>query len=313
MSASFRMATEKVVIIGSGPSGYTAAIYAARAQLSPVLYEGREAGGQLMWTSEVENFPGFPDGIQGPELMQLFRKQAERFGTRFVSEHVSAVDIGSRPFTVTGENGTVVAAETIIISTGASAIWLNVPGEETYKAKGVSACATCDGFFFRGKNVAVVGGGDSAMEEATFLTRFASHVTVLVRGPELRASKIMQEKAKKDPKITIIYNVAVAEVMGDGQRLKEIRLKFSDTGKEEVRLFDGLFMAIGHAPNTKLFQGKIDLDVKGYVVCKPGSTATSVPGIFAAGDVMDHKYRQAITAAGTGCMAAIDVEKYLSH
>lgn len=306
------MAVEKLVIIGTGPAGYTAAIYAARAELSPLVFEGMDPGGQLMWTTEVENFPGFPQGVMGPDLMQSCRKQAERFGTRIKAETVTAVDTSVRPFKITTNAGEYLA-ETIIVSTGASAIWLNVPGEAQYKAKGVSACATCDGFFFKGKDILVVGGGDSAMEEANFLTKFANSVKVLVRSDKLRASKIMQERAEKNPKISFVWNVQVQEVLGDGVKMTGVQVVDTKTGAVSELTAGGLFMAVGHKPNTDLFKGVLDMNDRGYLVIKPGSTETNVPGMFAAGDVSDWKYRQAITAAGSGCAAALDAERFLAH
>ncbi|MBI4598723.1 thioredoxin-disulfide reductase [Candidatus Uhrbacteria bacterium] len=306
------MEVEKLIIIGSGPAGYTAAVYAARAELSPLLFEGQPTGGQLMLTTEVENYPGFPMGIQGPELMDLFRKQAERFGTRMFAADVSAVDFSAMPFVVTS-GGQTYRAEAVIVATGASAMWLGVPGEKEYQGRGVSACATCDGFFFKGKEIAVVGGGDSAMEEATFLTKFASKVTVIVRKDTLRASKIMQERATANPKISFIWNTDVKEVVGDGQRITGLTLWNNKTNEQSFFATEGLFLAIGHKPNTDLFKGQLDIDEKGYVRCQTGSTKTGVPGVFAAGDVADHVYRQAVTAAGTGCMAALDAERWLAH
>lgn len=303
--------SEKLIIIGSGPAGHTAALYAARAELQPLMFEGLQPGGQLMLTSDVENFPGFPEGLMGPELMAQFKKQSERFGTRIVSEDVTDVDFTSRPFRVTTASGTH-EAQTVIISTGASAMWLNVPGEQEHYGRGVSACATCDGFFFKGKEIVVVGGGDSALEEATFLTRFASKVTLIVRRDVLRASKIMQDRAKNDPKITIVWNSEVKEVLGDGKTITTLRVFNNQTNEETMMPTQGLFVAIGHKPNTELFKGKLDLDEKGYIVTKSGSTYTSVDGVFAAGDVADHVYRQAVTAAATGCMAAIDAERWLA-
>ncbi len=303
--------SEKLVIIGSGPAGYTAAVYAARAELSPLMIEGRQPGGQLMLTTEVENYPGFPAGVQGPDMMQLFRKQAERFGTRIESDDVVSVDFSSRPFAVKTSDR-AFSAEAVIISTGASATWLNVPGEKEYQGRGVSACATCDGFFFKDKEIIVVGGGDSAMEEAAFLTRFAKKVTVMVRKEALRASRIMQERAHKNPKIAFLYNTEVKEILGDGKKMTGAALFNNKTEEESVFSAEGLFVAVGHKPNTDLFTGQVALDEKGYVVCRPGSTATSVEGVFAAGDVADHKYRQAVTAAGTGCMAALDAERWLA-
>lgn len=307
---------EQVIIIGSGPAGYTAAIYAARADLKPLLFEGQrlggQPGGQLMLTTEVENYPGFPEGLMGPEMMEKFKKQAERFKTRILSEDVTEVDFTSRPFKVTAGEQEYLA-KSIIICTGAQAIWLGVPGEETYQGHGVSACATCDGFFFRDKEILVVGGGDSAMEEANFLTRFAKKVTVIHRREELRASKIMQERAMKNPKIEFIWNTEVKEVLGDGTKMTGVRLFNNRTNQEHEMMAEGLFVAIGHKPNTGIFKGWLDLDEKGYILVKPGSTATSVEGVFAGGDVADHKYRQAITAAGTGCMAALDAERWLEN
>ncbi len=306
------MVAEKLIIIGTGPAGYTAALYAARAELAPLVFEGLDPGGQLMWTTEVENFPGFPQGVMGPDLMQLFRKQAERFGTRIKAETVTAVDFSARPFTVKTDKAEY-AAETVILSTGASAIWLNVPGEGQYKAKGVSACATCDGFFFKGKDILVVGGGDSAMEEANFLTKFANSVKVLVRSDKLRASKIMQERAEKNPKISFVWNTEVKEVLGDGVKMTGVKITDTKTGAVSELKADGLFMAIGHKPNSDLFKGILDLNERGYVLTKPGSPETKIPGVFAAGDLADWKYRQAITAAGSGCAAALEAERFLAH
>ncbi len=306
---------EEVIIIGSGPAGYTAAIYTARSELKPLLFEGQQLGGQpggqLMLTTEVENFPGFPEGMMGPEMMEKFKKQAERFGTKIVSEDIVSVDFSSRPFTLKTATDTY-QAKTVIICTGAQAIWLNVPGEEQYQGHGVSACATCDGFFFRGKNVVIVGGGDSAMEEANFLTRFANKVTVMHRRDSLRASKIMQQRAMNNPKIEFLWNTEIQEVLGDGQTVTAVKILNNQTN--EVREFptDGVFAAIGHKPNTGIFEGQLELDEKKYIVVSSGSTRTSVEGVFAGGDVIDHTYRQAITAAGSGCMAALDAERWLS-
>lgn len=301
---------EKVVIIGSGPAGWTAALYAARAEMQPLLISGLDAGGQLMWTTDVENFPGFSEGIQGPDLMATMRKQAERFGTRVIAENVTAVDFSARPFKVTvGEQ--TIEAESVIIATGASAKWLGVPGEDRLKAHGVSACATCDGFFFKEKQIHVVGGGDAAMEEAIFLTKFAKSVTVIVRGDSLRASKIMAERAQANGKISFLWNSEVKEVLGESS-ISGLKVFNNKTNKTTEVPSEGLFMAIGHEPNTKLFVGQIDLDIKNYIVTKPGSTKTNIEGVFAAGDVADHVYRQAVSAAGTGCMAALDAERYLS-
>ena len=298
-----------VIIVGSGPSGLTAAVYAARANLEPLVVEGIGAGGQLMLTTDVENYPGFPEGILGPELMMHFREQALRFGTEFITADASRVDLTVRPFEVEVE-GSVHRADSIIVSTGASARMLGVPGESRLLGHGLSTCATCDGFFFRDKEIAVVGGGDSAIEEAIFLTKFASKVTLLHRRKELRASKIMQDRAFKNPKIEFRWNAVVDEVLGDGA-LTAARLRDVETNETSDLPLDGLFVAIGHDPNTALFQGQLDLDENGYIVTAAGSARTSIDGVFAGGDVADHVYRQAITAAGTGCMAAIDAERYL--
>jgi thioredoxin reductase (NADPH) len=299
-----------VIIIGSGPAGLTAALYAARADLKPLMFEGLEPGGQLMLTTEVENFPGFPDGRMGPELMADMRKQAERFGAELVASNVSSVDFtkGSPHTVVVGDE--VFAARTVIISTGATARWLNLPNEQRLIGRGVSSCATCDGFFFRDRELVVVGGGDSAMEEATFLSKFATKVTVIHRRDELRASKIMQDRAIANPKIDFAWNAEVIDVHGDDV-LTGVRLRDTVTGQERDFATDGLFLAIGHDPATMLFTGQLDLDAAGYITVTEPSTATSVDGVFAAGDVVDHVYRQAITAAGMGCKAAIDAERWL--
>ena len=301
-----------MVIIGSGPAGYTAAIYASRAMLLPTLIAGREPGGQLMLTSDVENWPGEADGVLGPELMEKLKKQALRFGTDLVSDVVTAVDFSSSPFKVTTEAGKEFLTKTVIISTGASAKWLNVPGEQNLYGKGVSACATCDGFFFRGKDIVVVGGGDSAMEEANFLTRFANKVTVIHRSESFRASKIMLDRAKKNPKIEFLMDTLVEEVLGDGQ-IRALKIKSAKTGEVSEFATQGLFVAIGHKPNTEIFADSITLDQKGYIVTEGKSTATNIPGVFACGDVMDPYYRHAVTAAGSGCQAALEAERYLAH
>ena len=302
---------EKVLIIGSGPAGLTAAIYAARADLGPLLIEGMQRGGQLMLTTDVENYPGFPDGIMGPELMDGMRKQAERFGTRIVSSDVTDVDLSERPFKVS-VGADVYEVESLIISTGASARWLGIPGEEKLRGYGVSACATCDGFFFRDREIAIVGGGDSAMEEALFLTKFASKVTIVHRRDEFRASKIMAQRAIDHPKIEVLWNTTVDEVLGD-DLVTGLKVTDTQTGEQSVLPVEGFFLAIGHDPNTSIFQGQLELDVAGYVVTEAGSTTTSVAGVFAAGDVVDHYYQQAVTAAGMGCQAAIDVEHWLDQ
>ena len=302
---------EKVVIIGSGPAGLTAALYAARASLSPLLVEGLEAGGQLMYTTAVENFPGFPEGIQGPELMAAMRQQAERFGTRFLQGDVSQVELQKRPFTLHFADGRRVSTETLIIATGASARWLDIGSDRKLSGHGVSTCATCDGYFFRGKPIAVVGGGDSAMEEAIYLTRHASKVTVIHRRDSLRASKIMQDKAFANPKIAFLWDSEIAEVNDVARgEVTGITVRNLKTGALSDVALEGVFIAIGHTPNTKLFTGQIELDENGYVRTHSGSR-TNIPGVFAAGDVQDHHYRQAITAAGSGCMAAMDAERFL--
>ncbi len=302
---------EKLIIIGSGPAGHTAAIYAARAELKPLMFEGSTPGGQLMLTTEVENWPGFPNGMMGPEMMDLFKKQSERFGTRILSENVTEVDFTASPFVVKTSTASY-SSEAVIVSTGATAMWLGVPGEKEYGGRGVSACATCDGFFFKNKKIVVVGGGDSAMEESNFLTRFAETVTVIVRKDELKASKIMQERARNNPKISFVWNSEVKEIVGDGTRVSGVKIFNNKTNETTDFATDGVFVAIGHKPNTELFAGKLELDKAGYIVVRPGSTITNVEGVFAAGDVADHYYKQAITAAGTGCMAAIDAERWLA-
>jgi len=299
-----------VIIVGSGPAGLTAALYAARADLEPIMIEGRQAGGQLMLTTEVENYPGFPEGRMGPELMTDMRKQAERFGTTFVTADVDRVDLSAgSPFSAHVGDHTY-AARTVIVSTGATARWLDLPGEQRLIGRGVSSCATCDGFFFRDRELVVVGGGDSAMEEANFLTKFASKLTVVHRRKELRASKIMQDRAFANPKVAWELGAQVIDVLGDDQ-VEGVVLADTVTGAHRTLRTDGLFVAIGHDPATSLFTGQLDLDPDGYVVVKEPTTATSVDGVFAAGDVVDRIYRQAVTAAGMGCKAAIDAERWL--
>jgi thioredoxin reductase (NADPH) len=304
----------KLIIVGSGPAGLTAALYSARAGLDPIVFEGMQPGGQLTITTEVENFPGFPKGIMGPELMELFRGQAHRFGARSIYKNVTNVDLSSRPFSVRVDDE-AYSADALIISTGASAKWLGIPSEKAYMGYGVSACATCDGFFFKGLEVVVVGGGDTAIEEATFLTKFASRVTIIHRRDALRASKIMQERAMKNPKIGFVWDSVVEEILGKDEGGKKsvtgVRIMNVKTGAASVLRTDGMFMGIGHKPNTELFVGQMEMDPVGYLITRERSTKTSVPGVFAAGDVADGVYRQAISAAGTGCMAAIDAERWL--
>jgi thioredoxin reductase (NADPH) len=304
------METKKVIIIGSGPAGLTAALYCARASLNPLVIGGVSYGGQLMNTTEVENFPGFPQGIQGPELMQHMVDQAKRFGAEIVFDDALKVDFSKRPFMVaTGDKE--YFGETVIIATGASTIWLGLESETRLRSKGISSCATCDGFFFKGKELVVIGGGDSAMEEADYLTKFATKITVLNRSDKLKASKIMQDRVLKNPMITVLYNKAVEEFLGE-ERLTGGRIKNTVTGEITEMKFEGAFVAIGHKPNTGIFNGQITLDEKGYIA-PTNQTQTNVEGVFVAGDVRDFRYRQAITAAGMGCMAALDAEKFLSH
>jgi len=302
------MEEKEVVIIGSGPAGYTAAIYSGRANLKPLVLAGYSAGGQLLTTTDVENFPGFPDGVMGPDLMENMRKQAERFGAEILYKDVTKVDFSKRPFAVTYED-TTVYAKSVIIATGASPRKLGLESEKTFWGKGVTSCATCDGAFYKGKDVAVIGGGDSAMEEATFLTRFCNNVTIVHRRSELRASKIMQDRARKNPKIKWALGEIVEEVVGNG-KVGGLRLKNAASGKQTTLDVQGMFLAIGHIPNSALFGQQIKTDDEGYIL-SDGKTATSVPGVFACGDVVDHTFRQAITAAGTGCAASISAERYL--
>ena len=303
--------TRKVIIIGSGPAGYTAAIYAARANLSPVMFTGLQSGGQLMLTTLVENYPGFVDGIDGPPLMESFEKQARRFGTEMYAEDVTKADFSRRPFTVSSDD-TTLEAHTVIISTGASAKLIGLAGESKLMGRGVSTCATCDGFFFKDQNIMVVGGGDTAIEEALYLSRLGRKVEVVHRRDTLRASKIMQERALKNPKISFIWDSVVEDVLDPAQnKVTAVRLRNLKTGAQWETAVDGLFVAIGHQPNTGLFKGQIDLHPNEYIKVAPGTTQTSVPGVFASGDVQDFTYRQAVTAAGTGCMAALEAERYL--
>jgi len=304
----------KLIIIGSGPAGYTAAIYAARAMLEPILISGLQPGGQMTITTDVENYPGFADVIQGPWLMEQMRAQAEHVGTRIVADHITKVDLQRRPFRLTGDSGKQYTCEALIIATGAQARWLGLVSEERYKGYGVSACATCDGFFYRGKEVIVVGGGNTAVEEALFLTNFAEKVTLVHRRDALRAEKIMQERLFKNPKIAVKWDTALDEVLGTDNPpgVTSVRLKNVKTGESETLAVHGVFIAIGHAPATELFKGQLEMKPSGYLITAPDSTATSLPGVFAAGDVTDDVFRQAVTAAGMGCMAALEAEKYLA-
>ncbi len=303
--------TRKIIIIGSGPAGYTAAIYAARANLAPLMLTGVQHGGQLMLTTLVENYPGFVEGVQGPELMETMQKQAAHFGAEMINEDVTAVDFGRRPFVVTAGT-TTFEAQTVVIATGASAKLLGLPGESRLMGRGVSTCATCDGFFFKDQDIMVVGGGDTALEEALYLSRLGRQVDVVHRRDTLRASKIMQERALKNPKIELILDTVVEDVLGaEHGKVTGVRLKNVKTGARQEKAVDGLFIAIGHQPNTQIFRGQVELLASDYIKVKPGSTETSVPGVFAAGDVQDFTYRQAVTAAATGCMAALEAERYL--
>lgn len=303
----------KVLIIGSGPAGYTAAIYAARANLKPMLVTGFEPGGQLMITTEVENYPGFAEMIQGPWLMEQMRGQAENVGTELVSDYIQEVDLSVRPFKAIGDSGTVYTGDTLVIATGAKARWLGLDSETKYRGKGVSACATCDGFFFKGKEVAIVGGGNTAVEEALFLTNFCSKVTLIHRRDTLRAEKIMQDRLFANEKMEFIWDSEVEEVLGDNMGMTGLKLKNNKTGQTSEIKAEGLFVAIGHDPATELFKGQLKMDENGYIHKAPDSTATSVPGVYAAGDVSDHVYRQAVTAAGMGCMAALEADRFLAE
>ena len=305
----------EVLILGSGPAGYTAAIYAARAMRKPVLIQGIQPGGQLTITTDVENYPGFADVIQGPWLMEQMQAQAAHVGTEIISDHITKVDLKKRPFTLIGDSGTRYTCDVLIICTGAQARWLELPTEQAFRGHGVSACATCDGFFYKGKDVVVVGGGNSAVEEALFLTNFAKRVTVVHRRDHFRAEKILQDRLFKNPKVEVVWNTTLDAVLGSEKpkSVTGVRLKDAKTGATSERKVDGVFIAIGHAPATELFIGQLETRPSGYLVTKPGSTATSIPGVFAAGDVTDEVFRQAVTAAGLGCMAALEAEKYLAH
>jgi len=305
----------KVLILGSGPAGYTAAIYAARANLNPLLVRGMQPGGQMSITTDVENFPGFEQVIQGPWLMEQMQKQAEHVGTKMIDDIIVKVDLGGRPFTLIGDSGDVYLTEALVICTGAQARWLGLPSEDQFRGAGVSACATCDGFFFRGKRVAVVGGGNTAVEEALYLTNHATKVTLIHRRDRLRADKTNQARLLKHPKIDVIWNTVVEDVLGGGAppAVSGLRLKDTVTGARRELAIEGLFIAIGHTPATELFRGVLDTDAEGYLITKPDSTATNIPGVFAAGDVKDKVFRQAVTAAGMGCMAALEAERFLAH
>ena len=300
------------LIIGSGPAGYTAAIYAARADLKPVMYTGMEMGGQLTQTTDVDNFPGYPDGIMGPEMMEDFRKQAERFGTQIRFGYVSSVDFSSLPHKIVVDESKTITADTVIIATGATAKWLGLPSEQKYNGFGVSACAVCDGFFFKGQDVAIVGAGDTAAEEATYLAKLCKKVYMLVRRDEFRASKAMVHRVLNTPNIEVIYNSEVTEVLGNGKNVTGLKVMNNKTNAESTLDVEGFFVAIGHKPNTDIFKGSLTMDETGYLKTIPGTSKTNIEGVFACGDVQDHYYRQAVTAAGSGCMAALDAERYLA-
>lgn len=310
--ANGKIPHEKIIIIGSGPAGYTAAIYAARAGLSPLMFSGEQPGGQLMITTEVENYPGYPDGIVGPMMMEDFRKQAERFGTRIKYENIGKVDFSSQPKRLWTGGGEEFHADAVIISTGAKAKWLGIEAETTYANRGVSACAVCDGFFFKGTEVAIVGGGDTAAEEALYLSKLATKVHMLVRRDELRASKIMQERVFNEPKIQVYWNTEAFDISGE-PKVKAVHVRNNKTGEESVIPVEAFFVAIGHKPSTSIFEGQLDMDDAGYLLVESGSTRTNVPGVFASGDAADNVYRQAVTAAGTGCMAALDAERWIAE
>jgi thioredoxin reductase (NADPH) len=304
----------KVIVLGSGPAGYTAAIYAARAMLKPVVIQGNQPGGQMTITTDVENYPGFAEVIQGPWLMEQMQAQATHVGTEFIMDHISKVDLARRPFRLEGDSGDTYSCDALIIATGAQARWLGLPSEEKYKGYGVSACATCDGFFFKGKEVVIFGGGNTAVEEALFLTNFASKVTLVHRRDSFRAEKIMQERLFKNPKIQVVWNSVLQDVTGtdDPKTVTGVKLKNVKTGKVSALKVDGVFVAIGHEPATQLFKGQLEMKASGYLITEPDSTRTSIPGVFAAGDVKDEVFRQAVTAAGMGCMAALEAERYLA-
>ena len=305
----------KVIILGSGPAGYTAAVYAARAMLNPLLIQGSQPGGQLTITTDVENYPGFAETIQGPWLMEQMQAQAAHVGTDIVMDHINKVDLKSKPIRLEGDSGDIYTADTLIICTGAQARWLGIASEDHFKGHGVSACATCDGFFYKGKDVAVIGGGNTAVEEALFLTNFAKRVTIIHRRDSFRAEKILQERLFKHPKIEVLWDTAIEEITGTSEpkSVTGLRLKNTKTGKITERAADGVFIAIGHAPSTELFKGQLPTTPGGYLITAPDSTATAIPGVYAAGDVKDEIFRQAVTAAGMGCMAALEAEKYLAH